>query len=75
MRRSRLRITEVGTAETHRGRGLGKAMMAAMLDVARHLGCAEAWVLTERDNTAALNAIQPAVAKSAAARAASWSRF
>lgn len=47
-------INEVGTAETHRGRGLGKAMMAAMLDVARRLGCAEAWVLTERDNVAAL---------------------
>jgi hypothetical protein len=29
--------------------------MNAILDIARELGCETAWVLTERDNTAAMN--------------------
>ena len=29
--------------------------MEAMFDVARKLGCVEAWVLTDRENTAAMN--------------------
>ncbi len=46
-------INEVGVAESHQGRGLAKQIMACLLDKARQLGCAEAWVLTEQDNTAA----------------------
>ncbi len=46
-------INEVGVAESHQGRGLAKQIMACLLDNARQLGCAEAWVLTEQDNTAA----------------------
>ncbi|MEG4941845.1 GNAT family N-acetyltransferase [Microcoleus sp. F4-D5] len=48
-------INEVSVAETHRRQGLGKRLMNAVFDVARELGCAEAWVLTDRENTAAMN--------------------
>lgn len=48
-------INEVSVAESYRRRGLGKRLMEAMFDVAQKLGCAEAWVLTERENTAAMN--------------------
>ena len=47
-------INEVGVAPTHQGEGIGKALMKAMLDGARRSGCMEAWVLTERDNVAAM---------------------
>jgi len=43
-------VNEVGTAPTHRGRGLGKAVLAALLDEARGVGCKLAWVLTDTDN-------------------------
>lgn len=43
-------INEVGVASTHRGRGVGKAILQKLLDHARDLGCAEAWVLTDRTN-------------------------
>lgn len=48
-------INEVSVAETHRRQGLGKRLMNAVFDVARELGCPEAWVLTDRENTAAMN--------------------
>lgn len=47
-------VNEVGVASTHRGRGIAKALMQATLDHARALQCTEAWVLTERENTAAM---------------------
>jgi pimeloyl-ACP methyl ester carboxylesterase/ribosomal protein S18 acetylase RimI-like enzyme len=47
-------INEVGVASTVRGRGIGKAVLEALLNHARQLGCREAWVLTERDNQAAM---------------------
>jgi ribosomal protein S18 acetylase RimI-like enzyme len=47
-------INEVGVADTHQGRGIGKAIMRTMLEHARTLGCVNAWVLTERSNTAAM---------------------
>src|SRR5688572_4429218 len=47
-------INEVGVASTHRGRGVGKAILHKLLDHARDLGCAEAWVLTDRSNQGAL---------------------
>jgi len=46
-------INEVGTAPTHQGQGIGKKVMAALLDHGRALGCKAAWVLTDTDNTAA----------------------
>lgn len=46
-------INEVGVAATHHRRGLGRALLGALLEHGRALGCREAWVLTERDNEAA----------------------
>jgi GNAT superfamily N-acetyltransferase len=48
-------INEVSVAQTYRRQGLGQRLMNAVFDVARELGCAEAWVLTERENIAAMN--------------------
>ena len=47
-------INEVGVAPTHQAQGLGKALMRSLLQVAQSLGCAEAWVLTERNNEPAM---------------------
>ncbi len=47
-------INEVGVAPTHQAQGAGKALMRALLNAARSLGCAEAWVLTERENVPAM---------------------
>jgi aminoglycoside 6'-N-acetyltransferase I len=47
-------INEVGVAPPHRGRGLGKAVLSALLEAGRAAGCAEAWVLTHRPNVAAM---------------------
>ena len=46
-------INEVGVAPSHHGKGIGKAIMNEMLDLGRRLGCVNAWVLTDRNNTAA----------------------
>lgn len=47
-------VNEVGVAAAHRRRGIGKRLMAALLDHGRRLGCTEAWVGTEAENEAAL---------------------
>ena len=47
-------INEVGVAATHRGRGIGKMVIGALLSLAQELGCSEAWVLTDRKNAAAM---------------------
>ncbi|MBC8159994.1 MAG: GNAT family N-acetyltransferase [Roseiflexaceae bacterium] len=47
-------INEVGVAPTHQGRGIGKSMLQAMLEVGRAHGCGSAWVLTARDNSVAM---------------------
>jgi ribosomal protein S18 acetylase RimI-like enzyme len=52
--RPELWINEVSVAETHRRRGLGTRLLHAVFDQARGFGCAEAWVLTDRANTAAM---------------------
>lgn len=46
-------VNEVGVSPAHRGKGLGRRLMACLLDHGRSLGCRGAWVLTERGNTAA----------------------
>ena len=46
-------INEVGVAPGYQGRGVGKALMRTLLQHAKSLGCAEAWVLTDRSNHAA----------------------
>ena len=47
-------VNEVGVAPTHHRRGIGSAVIGALLEAARELGCAEAWVLTERENSPAM---------------------
>lgn len=47
-------INEVGVAESHRGQGIARRLMEAVLDEARRQGCSEAWVLTNRSNRAAM---------------------
>ena len=47
-------INEVGVSPGHQGRGVGKAVVRALLEHGRHLGCGEAWVLTDDANTAAV---------------------
>jgi len=47
-------VNELGVAPAHRGQGVGTALLAALLEVGRALGCVEAWVLTSRDNPAAM---------------------
>ena len=47
-------INEVAVAPSHHRRGIGKAVIEALLERATLLGCREAWVLTDRDNQAAM---------------------
>jgi ribosomal protein S18 acetylase RimI-like enzyme len=47
-------INEVAIAPTHRHRGIGKAVLGALLDMGRTHHCKVAWVLTDRSNLAAL---------------------
>jgi aminoglycoside 6'-N-acetyltransferase I len=46
-------INEVGVATPYQGQGIGRRLMERILDRGRELGCREAWVGTERSNTAA----------------------
>jgi GNAT superfamily N-acetyltransferase len=43
-------INEVGVAPTHRGRGVGRQLLDALLAHGRALGCHTAWVLTDQAN-------------------------
>jgi aminoglycoside 6'-N-acetyltransferase I len=45
-------INEVGVAPPYQGQGIGRRLMERLLDRGRELGCREAWVGTERSNTA-----------------------
>jgi aminoglycoside 6'-N-acetyltransferase I len=47
-------INEVGVAATHQRRGLATSLLRSLFAVAQDLGCAEAWVLTDRANTPAM---------------------
>lgn len=53
-------INELGVAPERQGRGVGKAVVRALLDEGRALGCREAWVLTERGNAPALRVYESA---------------
>ena len=46
-------INEVGVAPAYQRRGIGKQLLKKLFDRAKELGCREAWVLTEEENSAA----------------------
>ena len=46
-------INEVGVAPAHQGKGVAKAIMTELLRLGHRLGCVNAWVLTDKNNTAA----------------------
>jgi aminoglycoside 6'-N-acetyltransferase I len=46
-------INELGVAPTHQNKGVGKAVMKELLRLGRSLDCVNAWVLTDKSNTAA----------------------
>lgn len=46
-------INEVGVTPSHQGLGIGKQLLMRTLDLARELGCKQAWVGTEMHNAPA----------------------
>ena len=56
-------LYELGVDEAFRGRGIGTALVRALAERARGLGCSGMWVLTDRDNPAALATYRAAGAK------------
>ena len=49
-------LYELGVLESHQGRGIGRALVAALAALAAERGCYGMWVLTDHDNVAALKA-------------------
>ena len=47
-------VNEAGVAATHRKRGIATQLLAAIFEHGRTLGCTQAWVTTERDNSIAI---------------------
>jgi ribosomal protein S18 acetylase RimI-like enzyme len=47
-------INEVAVAPTHRGLGLGKALVSALFELGKIHNCSTAWVLTNRNNPEAM---------------------
>jgi aminoglycoside 6'-N-acetyltransferase I len=47
-------INEVGVAPSHQRQGVGRRLLAALLDHGARLGCVQGWVLTSPANRAAL---------------------
>jgi ribosomal protein S18 acetylase RimI-like enzyme len=47
-------INEVAVAPSHLRRGIAQSLLRMVFDAGRSLGCTQAWVLTDRDNTAAM---------------------
>lgn len=46
-------VNEVGVAPTHQRQGIGKRLLQTLFVRGRELGCTEAWLGTEDNNTAA----------------------
>lgn len=46
-------INELGVAPAYRRRGIARRLLQALFELGRALGCKEAWVGTEYENTAA----------------------
>jgi ribosomal protein S18 acetylase RimI-like enzyme len=49
-------LYELGVVESHRNRGIGRALVGRLADLARERGCYGMWVLTDDDNPAAIRA-------------------
>jgi ribosomal protein S18 acetylase RimI-like enzyme len=47
-------LYELAVGEAFQRRGIGKALVHALLDIARQRSCYDMWVLTDTDNDAAL---------------------
>lgn len=47
-------IHEVGVAPSHQDQGIGAELLRSMLEHGKKLGCLNAWVLTDKENTAAM---------------------
>jgi len=53
-------LYELGVDEHHRGRGVGRDLIAALATLARERGCYGMWVLTDDENAAAIAAYRAA---------------
>jgi ribosomal protein S18 acetylase RimI-like enzyme len=53
-------LYELAVDDGFRGRGIGKALVAALTDLARERGCYGVWVLTDSDNSAAVRSYKSA---------------
>ena len=51
---AKLLVYEVDVAEAHQRRGVGKALLAELAEIARERGIPHGWVLTDDDNTAGM---------------------
>ncbi|MFD8321473.1 GNAT family N-acetyltransferase [Kitasatospora purpeofusca] len=47
-------LYELGVDESFRGRGVGRALVSALADLAREQGCYGVWTITDEENAAAL---------------------
>ena len=47
-------LYELGVDDTYQRQGIGRALVTALAEVAREVGCYGMWVLTDPDNEAAL---------------------
>jgi len=56
-------LNEVGVSERYHRLGIGKRLIARLLQGAEAQGCSEAWVATEADNTAARALYQASAGK------------
>jgi len=52
-KKAQLFINEVGVATTHRRKGIGRALVTQLIEVAKDRHCSYAWLGTENSNTAA----------------------
>jgi GNAT superfamily N-acetyltransferase len=52
--RPELFLNELGVVPAYRGRGIARALVAALWELARRLGCRGMWVLTDEKNASAM---------------------
>lgn len=48
-------LNEVGVAQTHHRQGIATKMLESLFEAGRRQGCKQAWVLTDRGNSRAMN--------------------